>query len=37
VIGYDESIRPALQEAIERIAPRTISLNYSESDPPPMG
>ena len=33
VIGYDESIRPALQEAIERIAPRTIALNYSESDP----
>jgi Xaa-Pro aminopeptidase len=33
VIGYDESIRPALQEAIERIAPGTIALNYSESDP----
>ena len=33
VVGYDESIRPALQEAIERIAPRTIALNYSESDP----
>ena len=33
VIGYDESIRPALQKAIERIAPRTIALNYSESDP----
>ena len=33
VIGYDESIRPALHQAIERIAPRTIALNYSESDP----
>ncbi len=33
VIGYDESIRPALLSAIERIAPRSIALNYSESDP----
>lgn len=33
VIGYDESIRPDLRAAIERIAPRTIALNYSESDP----
>lgn len=33
VVGYDESIRPALLSAIERIAPRSIALNYSESDP----
>lgn len=33
VIGYDESIRPALREAVERLAPRSIALNYSESDP----
>jgi Xaa-Pro aminopeptidase len=33
VVGYDESIRPALREAIERLAPRSIALNYSESDP----
>jgi Xaa-Pro aminopeptidase len=33
VIGYDESIRPALRETIERLAPRSIALNYSESDP----
>ena len=33
VIGYDESIRPALVSAIERLAPRSIALNYSESDP----
>jgi Xaa-Pro aminopeptidase len=32
VIGYDESIRPALVETVERIAPRTIALNYSDSD-----
>ena len=32
VVGYDESIRPALREAIERIDPRTIAVNYSESD-----
>lgn len=32
VIGYDESIRPALVEAVERLAPRTIALNYSDSD-----
>jgi Xaa-Pro aminopeptidase len=32
VIGYDESIRPALLDAIERIAPRSIALNYSTSD-----
>jgi Xaa-Pro aminopeptidase len=33
VIGYDEGIKPALREAVERLAPRTIALNYSESDP----
>ena len=33
VIGYDESLRPALRSAIERLAPRSIALNYSESDP----
>ena len=33
VVSYDESIRPALREAIERLAPRSIALNYSESDP----
>lgn len=33
VIGYDQSLRPALREAIERLAPRAIAVNYSESDP----
>jgi len=33
VVGYDESFRPALLEAVERLAPRSIALNYSESDP----
>jgi Xaa-Pro aminopeptidase len=33
VVGYDESIRPGLRETIERLAPETIALNYSESDP----
>jgi Xaa-Pro aminopeptidase len=33
VVGYDESIRPALREAVERLAPRRIALNYSASDP----
>jgi Xaa-Pro dipeptidase len=33
VIGYDESIKPALVEAIERLTPRSIALNYSRSDP----
>ena len=33
VLPYDESIRPGLRETIERFAPETIALNYSESDP----
>lgn len=33
VVTYDESIRPALREAVERLAPRSIAVNYSESDP----
>jgi len=33
VIGYDESIKPALLETIERLDPRSIALNYSRSDP----
>jgi Xaa-Pro aminopeptidase len=33
VVGYDESIRPGLREAIERLAPESIALNYSPSDP----
>jgi Xaa-Pro aminopeptidase len=33
VIGYDESIRPALRETIERLDPSSIAFNYSESDP----
>jgi Xaa-Pro aminopeptidase len=33
VIPYDESIRPALKSAIEQLDPRSIGLNYSESDP----
>jgi Xaa-Pro aminopeptidase len=32
VIGYDESIKPSLLETIERLAPRSIALNYSRSD-----
>jgi len=32
VIGYDESIRPALEEVVTRLAPRSIALNYSASD-----
>jgi Xaa-Pro aminopeptidase len=33
VLGYDESIRPGLRESIERLAPESIALNYSPSDP----
>jgi Xaa-Pro aminopeptidase len=32
VIGYDESIRPALEETVMRLGPRSIALNYSGSD-----
>ncbi len=32
VVPYDESVRPALLQAIERLGPRSIALNYSESD-----
>jgi Xaa-Pro aminopeptidase len=32
VIGYDESVRPALRETVERLAPQSIALNYSDSD-----
>jgi Xaa-Pro aminopeptidase len=32
VVGYDESIRPALRETVERLAPHSIALNYSDSD-----
>ncbi|HRE47927.1 MAG TPA: M24 family metallopeptidase [Aggregatilineales bacterium] len=32
VIGYDKSIQPALLEVLEKIAPRQIAVNYSESD-----
>ena len=32
VVGYDESIRPALLAAIERIDPVSIAINFSESD-----
>jgi Xaa-Pro aminopeptidase len=33
VLAYDESIRPGLRETIERLAPESIALNYSPSDP----
>lgn len=33
VIGYDQSIRPALIEAVKKLNPKTIALNFSESDP----
>jgi Xaa-Pro aminopeptidase len=33
VIGYDESIRPALKKTIDRLNPRQVAINYSESDP----
>ncbi len=33
VVPYDESIRPALLEAVEALNPRNIALNYSENDP----
>lgn len=33
IIAYDQSIRPALRDALTRLDPQTIALNYSESDP----
>jgi Xaa-Pro aminopeptidase len=33
VIGYDESIKPTLVATVDRLAPRSIALNYSRSDP----
>jgi Xaa-Pro aminopeptidase len=33
VVPYDESIRPGLRKTIERLAPESIALNYSPSDP----
>lgn len=33
VIGYDQSIRPALIETLRKLKPRRIALNFSESDP----
>ena len=33
VVAYDESLAPHLLEAIERLDPRSIALNYSASDP----
>ena len=33
VIPYDQNIREPLREAIERLDPKSIAINYSESDP----
>jgi len=33
IMAYDESIRPGLRGTIERLAPESIALNYSPSDP----
>ena len=33
VVSYDESIRPDLRAAVERLAPSSVAVNYSESDP----
>jgi Xaa-Pro aminopeptidase len=33
VVSYDESIRPGLRETVARLAPESIALNYSQSDP----
>ena len=33
VVAYDESIRPGLRETVARLAPESIALNYSQSDP----
>ncbi|HVO44029.1 MAG TPA: M24 family metallopeptidase [Aggregatilineales bacterium] len=32
VIGYDQSIEPALIRILDEIAPRQVAVNYSESD-----
>ncbi len=33
VIAYDQSIRPTLRDAVTRLNPQTIALNFSASDP----
>jgi len=33
VLSYDESIRPALVETLDRLKPACIAINYSENDP----
>jgi Xaa-Pro aminopeptidase len=33
IVTYDESVRPVLREAIERLDPQSIALNYAPSDP----
>ncbi len=33
VIGYDQSLRPALRDALARLDPQSIAVNYSETDP----
>ncbi len=33
VVDYDESLAPHLRAAIERLAPHSIAVNYSTSDP----
>jgi Xaa-Pro dipeptidase len=33
VLAYDQSVRPALVEALQRLAPRQIAVNFSPDDP----
>ena len=33
IVTYDESVRPVLRDAIARLDPQSIALNYSPSDP----
>src|SRR3954453_15198372 len=33
VVTYDESVRPVLRDAIARLDPQSIALNYAPSDP----